>query len=507
VSKRPTRLFTAALAMETNTFSPIPAGFKLYRECYFVRNGEHADPGNFLAVPLVIWRDRAKARGWEVVESLATAGPPANRTLKHVYESFRDEIIGDLKKAMPVDVVLLNLHGAMVAEGYDDCEGDLIQACRAVVGPDVPIGVELDLHCHLTEAMLTGSTAMVIYKEYPHVDADARAEELFTIIADTVDGKVRPHQALFDCRTIGLYPTTTEPMASFVAKMQALEGKDGVLSLSLGHGFPWADVAEVGTKMLVITDDRPEEGAKLAEQLGREIYAMRREIEPPWLNLEPALERVFAISSGKEQDRSVDIKGGGNAPVVIADVSDNSGGGAPNDSTFVLRALIERGVTSAAIGCFWDPGAVALCEEVGVGGRLDLRLGGKIGPSSGKPLDLQVTVLGLIESLVDTMGDGRFGLGRAAAVRIDGTEIDIVLITARCQTFTPKVFTEFGIDPMAKEILQVKSMNHFRGGFAPISRGIVYAATPGAIDVDYTRLAYTKVTRPVWPLVADPWTS
>ncbi|MSP48347.1 MAG: M81 family peptidase [Alphaproteobacteria bacterium] len=498
------RLFTAMLGTETHSFSPLPAGFKLFQEYYLVRGGKHRLPPDFAAEPLVRFRDRAKARGWEVVESLATFAQPAAPTLTHVYESFRDEILADLRKAMPVDVVLLNLHGAMIAEDYEDCEGDLMGRIRAIVGPKVPMGVELDLHCHLTEEMVDASTAMVIYKEYPHTDILECADALFDIIADTLDGKVRPHQALFDCRTIGLYPTTYEPMKGFVARMRAMEGKSGVLSLSLGHGFPWGDVREVGTKMLVVTDDRPEAGRRLAEKLGREVYAMRKEIEPPWLDLEPAIDRALAISAGRAKDETL-TAAAGNGPVVIGDVADNAGGGAPSDSTFVLRSLLKRGVRSAAVGCFWDPGAVALAEEVGVGGRLQLRLGGKIGTVSGDPLDLDVTVIGLKDPLFDVLGTGRMPLGRAAAFRIEGTEIDVVANTSRCQTFSPLAFEALGIDPMSKAIVVAKSMNHFRSGFEPIARGIVYAASPGCIDVDYRRLPYTKVRRPIWPLDADPW--
>jgi microcystin degradation protein MlrC len=499
-----TRLFTAMVATETHTFSPLPAGFKLYEECYMVRGGQHGDPPSVFAVPLCIFRDRAMARGWEVVESLACFAQPANRTLKHVYESFRDEVLADLKKAMPVDVVILNLHGAMVAEGYDDCEGDLLQNIRKIVGPKVPIGAELDLHCHITDEMIQAATALVIYKEYPHTDIGERAEELFKIIADTVDGTVKPVMSLFDCRTIGLYPTTVEPMATFVRKMQSLEGKDGVLSVSLGHGFPWADVREVGTKMLIVTDNKKEFGDRLAEKLGREVYAMRKEIEPPWLDLEPAIDRSLAISAGKEKDSSLGIAGG-NGPVVIADIGDNAGGGAPSDSTFILRSILKRGITSAAVGCFWDPGAVALAEDVGVGGKLELRIGGKIGPVSGDPLDVKVTVTALVDELTDSLGTGLTSLGRAAAFRIDGTEIDVVANTGRSQTLSPDSFRQMGIDVMAKQLVVVKSMNHFRAGFAPVARGIVYAASPGAVDFNYKRLPYTKVRRPIWPLDENPW--
>jgi microcystin degradation protein MlrC len=191
--------------------------------------------------------------------------------------------------------------------------------------------------------------------------------------------------------------------------------------------------------------------------------------------------------------------------VVIGDVSDNAGGGAPSDSTFVLKGLIQLGISSAAIASFWDAAAVDAAEQLGAGGKLMLRLGGKIGPVSGDPIDLKVTVIGVAKDLRDTLSGASIALGRAAAFRIDGTEIDIVANTTRCQVFTPAVFSRFGIDPMAKQVLVAKSMNHFRGGFAPIARGIVYAATPGAIDVNYRRLPYTKVRRPIWPLDPKPW--
>ncbi len=148
------RLFTAMIATETNTFSPLPAGHKLYADCYLVRGGKHLEPIELFAMPLVKFRDYGRKRGWEVVESLATFAQPAAATQQTVYEDFRAEVLADLRRAMPVDVVLLNLHGAMVAEGYEDCEGDLLTHVRAIVGPKVPIGVELDLHCHLTDEMV-----------------------------------------------------------------------------------------------------------------------------------------------------------------------------------------------------------------------------------------------------------------------------------------------------------------------------------------------------------------
>ena len=234
------KLFTTFLGTETNTFSPIPTGHANFAETFLVRGGDHGDEPSVYSRPLAIARGRAQQRGWTVAESLATFAQPAGLTVRSVYESFRDEILDDLCAELPVDMVLLNLHGAMVADGYDDCEGDLIAQVREIVGPGVPIGVELDPHCHLSQEMVNNATALITFKEYPHIDAAERAEELFDIIASAAEGKIRPAISVFDCRMIGIYHTTREPMRSYVDRIKGLEGRDGVLSISVVHGFPGA---------------------------------------------------------------------------------------------------------------------------------------------------------------------------------------------------------------------------------------------------------------------------
>jgi microcystin degradation protein MlrC len=277
-------------------------------------------------------------------------------------------------------------------------------------------------------------------------------------------------------------------MATFVRKIQALEGRDGVLSISIAHGFPWGDVPDAGTRVLVVTDGEKADGAGLARKLGYELRGLRGQIEAPWVPLDVALDRALAAPAG---------------PIVIADIADNAGGGAPSDSTFVLRSMLDRGMGDAALGCIWDPGAVALCFEAGEGAHMKLRVGGKLGPKSGDPLDLDVTVTRVVrEAMQDYLG-AKTRMGDCAAICAQG--IDIVLNSKRTQTFTPSAFTNLGIDPAAKRFVVVKSMNHFRAGFAPIAREILYAASPGAIDFDYRRVSYTRIKRPIYPLDADAW--
>ncbi|MBX3010291.1 MAG: M81 family metallopeptidase [Caldilineaceae bacterium] len=477
------KLFTTLLGTETNTFSPFLTGMQNFEQTYLVRNGNHGETPRSYAMPLIRWRDLGQARGWTVVESLAAFAVPAGTTLRPVYEALRDEVLADLQAAMPVDGVLLLMHGAMVAEGYDDCEGDLTQRVRDMVGPDVPIGVELDLHCHLTQQLITTADAVITYKEYPHTDPVERAEELFQIIADAVDGKSNPVTSMYDCQMIGVYHTTREPVKGFVAKLQALEGQNGVLSLSLGHGFPWGDVPDLGTRMLVVTDAQPEQGAALAKQLGDEFYAMRDHVQPTYHTIDAALDEALATTG---------------QPVVLADVSDNAGGGAPNDSTFILRRLLERGIGNAAIGCIWDPVIVAVAMELGEGVAADLRIGGKMGPMSGDPLDLHVRVGKVAANATQRFARGRGKLGDSVAFH-GPNGIDIVAISHRTQTFSPDVFTNVGIDPAAKQILVVKSMQHFYADFAPLAAKILYVSAPGALVPDMAQIPFRRANPKLWP--------
>jgi microcystin degradation protein MlrC len=381
----------------------------------------------------------------------------------------------------------------MVADGYDDCETDIISRVRQIAGPDAKIGVELDLHCDLTQSMLDEADAIVLFKEYPHVDIGQRAMDLFDILTAAAESRVKPTMARFDCRMIGIYPTTAEPMRSFVDGMMALEGKERVLSVSLAHCFPWGDVPTCGTQVLVVTDGDPAKAEKLAEDLGRQFFAKRHQLDPKSLPLDEALDRALACERG---------------PVVVADQSDNAGGGAPSDSTFALRAMLERGVDNAALAMMWDPIAVQLAIAAGEGAKLDLRLGGKMGPMSGDPLDLSVTVTGVVRDMVQKwpqQGGGSINIPCGDAVALHCRGIDIVVNSRRAQVVAPDVFTSFGIDPAQRQLLVVKSTQHFHGAFAPIASSIIYMAAPGAIVPLVKEIPYRRVDRNKYPWVDDPF--
>ncbi len=490
------RVFLAMLATETNTFSPLPTGWNNWRDTLLRRRLEH-DPtiSRRQTVYGPLFR-RLDARGWTLVPGLQAFAVPAGTTPRVVYEALRDELLDDLEASMPLDAVMLFLHGAMVAEGYDDCEGDILTRVRARVGQNIPIGAELDLHCHVTPTMLESADVLVGYKHYPHTDTYERLLDLFEIIADTADGKVRPTMATAACKMIGMYHTTREPMSAFVDRMYALEREPGVLNVWLAHGFPYGDVPSIGAHVVVATDNDPARARELARSLRDQFFDMRHAVGADYQTVDAAID--LAIADGR-------------SPITIADTADNTGGGAPGDSTFFLRAVLDRRIGNVALGPLYDPIAVSICQDGGVGARLRLRVGGKLGPESGNPVDVDCTVIGLSNRVVQTLNGGPSSLGACAAIRIaveddtSGAGIEVMLTERRVQAGSPELFSGAGIDPLTKRLIIVKSMQHFHAGFAPISARVIYTGDHGALAADVRNIPYRRVnTGEFWPFNSSP---
>jgi microcystin degradation protein MlrC len=481
------RIFSATLATETNTFSPMPTSIEGFKESVFLRPGEHPqDAPRMCTAPLFVARNRAAKDGFTLIEGSCFAASPAGTVNRADYEFMRDEVLGQLRAALPLDAVLFGLHGAMVAHGYDDVEGDILERARTIVGDKCVIGVEHDPHCHMTLKRMRNADIMICYKEFPHTDVADRAEDLLDLVLRTLRGEIRPVMSLYDCRQIGSYPTTRPLMRGFVDRMTALEGKDGILSVSAVHCFPYADVAELGSRILVVADGDKAKADALATKLGEEFVAMRGRTQPEFLTVADGVKAAMGFDG---------------APVVIADPADNAGGGSPSDNTTILRELMKVGATNAAIGPIWDPIAVRLCFDAGAGARLPLRFGGKTGPASGLPVDALVEVTALKRDCWQSFGPTQVPLGDCAAIRVGG--VDVVLIANRTQALGLELFSNLGIDPRARKILVVKSTNHFMAAFGPIAANVIYVESDAPLARDYRKLPYTKVQRPIWPLDAQ----
>lgn len=483
------RMFVASLATETNTFSPLPVDRGAFERAFYAPPGTHPETPTLCSAPVVAARRRAKAEGITLVEGTAAWAEPAGLVSRRGYESLRDEILAQLAAAMPVDIALFGLHGAMVADGYDDTEGDLLTRARAIVGPKAIIGAEYDMHCHLTEGRVAAADISILFKEFPHTDFLARAEELVDIAIRAARGEIKPVSALFDCRTLDHAFMTSHPKGrAFADRIMAMEGRDGVLSISLAHGFTPADVADVGNKVLVHTDGDAAKAQALAAQIGREFIAFGRSGVSPHVKPEDVVT-VATRTAGQ--------------PVVFADRWDNPGGGVPGDGTIMIEKLLEHPDIPAAAGVLWDPVAVELCRAAGIGAPLWLRIGGKATPISGRPVDAHVTVRAVTDDLVIPFEQSRVSMGPAAAVSIGS--LDIVLATGRAQTFSPEAFTNLGVDLAGKKVVVVKSSNHFHAAFSKIAAAIHHLDCGGPFPPDVRKIPYTKLRRPISPLDPNPW--
>lgn len=480
------KIMIAGLATETNTFSPMPTGRLAFQAGMITREATK-QPANLFSAALLEWREMAEARDWEVVESLAAAAQPAGITVRAVYEEFRDEILADLQQHMP-DVFLISMHGAMVADGYDDCEGDMMRRAREILGPKRIIGMELDPHNHLTRAMIENATLIVNYKEYPHVDAPERARELFTMAADAAEGCTRPVMAMHDCRMLTIIETMKEPGQSYVQAMKDAEGKDGILSVSLTHGFPWGDVADVGAKTLVIADGDNAKAAQVAKDFADRLWNIREGLRMTYPDIAEALTAM--------QDSNQQM-------ITLADMGDNAGGGAPADATFMLEEILNRGIKDIALGIFWDPVLVTMCQDAGVGARMKVRLGGKVCVESGQALDLDVTVRAVREGMTQKLGETEMPMGTGVWLDADG--VHIVLSSLRTQCFSPSAFTDLGIDITTLKAMVPKSTNHFYQNFARVSPQVIHVRTPGTVTPDMTIIPFTKRDGNYWPKVENPF--
>lgn len=485
-------IFLAALAHETNSFSPIPTTMRSFEEGILYRPGGDGEALkkalDFPGYGFV--RDVAQERGDEVTLGLCAWAQPGGPASRQVYEALRDELLAQLAAAKNVDAVALVLHGAMIAHGYDDCEGDLLARVRQQVGPRVPVGVLLDLHGNLTPTMTASGAVLIACKEYPHTDYLERTRELHAILADMARGACQPGIVTQRVPMLGLFGTGEPPMRAFLDRIFTLERSAGILSISVMHGFPWSDAEATSAAVMVYFDTGAQPAAAaqaIAMQVAKDFFALR------WLGSKSSQPVREAVA------RALAPRAAGEL-VVMADGSDNPGGGAACDSTFILRELIDRQAEGVALGMIWDPQAVQLARDAGVGAEIALRIGGKVGPASGLPVDVQATVLAVRGDAHQHGLAGKFteALGEAVAIRAGG--IDIVLNSKRQQVFSPECFTELGIDLSAKRLVVVKSTRHFRACFDAIAAETIFCDAPGTLNSDLARLPFVHLRRPIWPL-------
>ena len=487
------RLFLAMMSHETNTFSNIATDRRQFETRSLHYGGEIIEAFRGTGTCLGGMIDAAARRGATLIPSVAAAASPAGPVTLDIYGHVKERMLRDLKAAGTVDGVLLDLHGAMVTEGHDDGEGDLIWAVRQVVGPSVPIAVSLDFHGNITDTMVREADLLHGYKTYPHVDMGERGVEATERLLDVIDKRLRPTAALRKpplLPPLGNQGTARGPMRRLYAMAEEMEKDPKVISISVFAGFPHADIPEAGLGIYVVTDGDQALADRLADQIADRAWEHRHEFMHSGLPVREAVARAFAAEG---------------QPIVLADMADNTGGGAAGDGTEVLRELVRVGARSAVVACIWDPPAVARCVEAGVGASVTLDVGGKVDQRHGAPLR--------VTGLVRTLSDGRFvhkgpmarGLpGRLGTTAVlDVNDVKVILISYRWQTLDPEMIRFVGLDPLDHKILVVKSTIHYRAAFEPIAREIIEVDAPGLSSSNLARFDFQRIRRPIFPLDPD----
>jgi microcystin degradation protein MlrC len=487
------RIAIIGLLHESNTFVATTTTRRDFQDCQLdigqdvLRRwrGAHHEIGGFL--------EGAGRFGFEPVPIFATVAVPSGPLCTETFEGFWHDISSGLRGAGDVDGILLALHGATVAAGTPDADGEVVTRLRAQVGPRLPVVMTLDLHANISPRMIDGVTATILYRTTPHVDQRDRGLEAARLIAGTVRGEIRPVQALRKPPMVAnvAQDTSREPASALRRKLEEEVELPSMLAAGIGYGFPRADVQEMGMSVVVVADADQSAANGSADRLAQAAWQMRYRFQA---NV-PAPDE--AIRQAAEWDGQ---------PVVVSDLGDNVGGGAPGDSTVLLEQIVQQDVPDALI-VLHDPQAAQTCAAAGAGIQVDLAVGAKASGGPGRPL--------VVRGRVRTISDGLFyepqprhggrsdnNQGLTAVVETPGRHT-IVLTSLRMAPMSLQQILSLGIDPRRKKIIVVKGAIAPRAAYAPVASHFILADTPGPTSADLNSFEYRHRRRPMFPWERD----
>ena len=484
------RIALAEFKQETNTFVPFTTTVQTFEEQYLYRGAEMLTAFGKARLEIPGALDAIREAGAEAVPLLATMAMASGTVERKSFDILMGEIEERLKAAVPVDGVFLALHGAMIIEDEADAESEIVRRVRALLKPGTPMTVSLDLHGHITAAMLQPDVAYIGYREFPHIDMYETGYRCAKLLIDWIHGKVKPVMALAK-RHMVFSPdsarTTVPPLADIVAEGRAMEARGEVLHVSLFPVQPWIDTPDLGFAALVCGEDRATAQAA-ADRLAKMAWDRRAEFEP---NVTPLKEtiRIGLTSPGL---------------TVVSDSGDTPSGGAAADSTAVLGALLHAGADRAdriSICTICDAEAAAEAARAGVGKIVTLKVGHKRSGLGG-PL----TVTGKVKVISDGSyvlegpgGNGMVGeMGLTVVLAIGSIRLNLRSIPHF--EWDLGIHHSVGLDPASAALVFVRSPAHFRVSYTPIAARIFLADTPGPTCVNMRRIPFTSVTRPFYPL-------
>ncbi|MCR9259588.1 MAG: M81 family metallopeptidase [Pseudomonadaceae bacterium] len=482
--KKQLRIALAGISHETNTYcqgqTPKADFYTLRGAKMLASAGQESDVGGAV--------DACVSQGFEPVPVLFASTQPSGTIAREAYEEFKEEILTGLTAAAPLDGCVLLLHGAGVVDGIEDLEGDLAQAVREVLG-DIPITATFDLHGNATQFMADQLNGIFVCRQYPHIDLHLRAADAVAAILDMLERGVNATCHLLSLPILLPTTTTFEGVGeATLADLLDLQARTPCVDLSWFHGFPYTDVAHVGSSVVATCYPEQLEQAQVAiASFAQQLWDGREQFRARSLDAQQALAEAQQCDS---------------FPVVIHETSDNCGGGSPGDGTHLLRAMLDAGLGNEACFAFLvDAETATQAHKAGVGSSIAIRLGGKTDQLHGEPVETTAYVKALHDGrlIMQHMFRGApINIGPMARLVID--DMDVVVSSRRSQTFDREPFLAVGIDVHRYKYVTLKSSNHFRAGFQHLASQIVTADTPGLTTHQIEIFPRQKTKRRLWPI-------
>jgi len=484
------RIAIAEFKQETNTFVPFTTTLQTFEEQYLHRGDALLTAFGKARLEIPGALDALREAGATPVPILATMAMASGTVERKSFDILMGEIETRLKAAGKVDGVFLALHGAMIIEDEPDAEAEIVRRVRGVVGPDIPITVSLDLHGHITAAMIQPDVAYIGYREFPHIDMYETGYRAARLLVDWINGKVRPVMALSK-RHMVFSPdsarTGAPPLSDIVAEGRAMEARGEVLHVSLFPVQPWIDTPDLGFAALVCAQSK-DAAQRCADKLAKMAWDRRTEFEPEVTPLADII-RIGLSEPGL---------------TVASDAGDCPSGGGAGDSTTVLETLLQAKADRAdrlTICTICDAEAAAEAARAGVGKTVTLKVGHKRS-GLGEPLTVTGTVKVISDGTYELEGPGGNGMmgemGLTVVLAIGAIRLNMRSIPHF--EWDLGIHKSVGLEPSRAALVFVRSPAHFRASYAPIAARIFLADTPGPTCLNMRRIPFTKVTRPFYPL-------
>ena len=484
------RVVIGSFMHEANTFSTFKADLDHFQKSLLLFDKEIPETFQHTNTELGGFLQVLEDNKVEIIPTMATYASPAGKVTKKTFSYLKGELIRRIQSCEALDGVLLALHGDMVTEESEDGEGDLLEEIRGVVGGNVYIVCTLDFHATVTAKMAQYANVLVGYDTAPHTDMFETGKRAAETLIWLIEKKMSTYQAMKKLPILvhgDAVVSSQEPFLTLLNKVKAARERADILSTSIFTGFGLMDIKEAGASVVVTSMRSRELAQREALSLAQHLWDLR---EYCLLEHIPVHEAI---------DKALETPGG---PVIFSDAADNVSAGAAGDTTCILEALIKKRVSRAALAVIRDPKAVEKAIETGVGKKVTMEIGGKFDTVNSRSLE--------VTGVVKLISDGRYiykgplftgveaNMGKTVVFKIGG--IEVVLTENPVMAFDPELLRSNGIEPADKKIVVLKDGLHFRASYEPMAKAIFYIDTPGFSSVNFAKLCFKHIPRPMFPL-------